>query len=289
MLKVYSNLFKDGATGAVTMSFDDACVEDERLIQIFDRYSIKCTFNINGGRRHPNAIPLSRVANVYKNHEIACHGYNHMDPRVVTDTQFASDIFSDRQALESTTGRVIDGYAYPFGAYDQKCDKILSSLGIKYARTVEDTYKFQEIPLDFLKWHPTCHQSKAQDYVDAFRDMVTASPYTHRTMSLFYIWGHGFEFKTEADWSRIEKVCDSLSQIQNVWFATNSEIYEYVSAVRAVKYSVDNTLAYNPSRIDVWVSVIDPYIDCDCRKPIKVKIPAGQTVDLNLVYSQSNN
>ena len=34
---------------AVTFSYDDAVTQDQRLIELFDRYGLKCTFNLNSG------------------------------------------------------------------------------------------------------------------------------------------------------------------------------------------------------------------------------------------------
>ena len=41
----------------------------------------------------------------------------------------------------------------------------------------------------------------------------------------------------------------------DVWYATNVEIMDYVTAVRALRYSEDQTMVYNPSALDVWISV----------------------------------
>ena len=37
----------NGKMKAVTFSFDDGVTQDKRLIEIFDKYGLKCTFNIN--------------------------------------------------------------------------------------------------------------------------------------------------------------------------------------------------------------------------------------------------
>ena len=34
---------------AVTFSYDDGVEQDKRLIQLLDRYGLKCTFNLNSG------------------------------------------------------------------------------------------------------------------------------------------------------------------------------------------------------------------------------------------------
>ena len=70
---------------------------------------------------------------------------------------------------------------------------------------------------------------------------------------LFYIWGHSYEYRTEGDWERMEKLCAMLSKRDDVWYATNIEIYDYVEAYRSLCYSVDLNSVYNPSGIDVWL------------------------------------
>ena len=41
--------FPEGRLKAVTFSYDDGVRQDERLIEIFDKYGVKGTFNINSG------------------------------------------------------------------------------------------------------------------------------------------------------------------------------------------------------------------------------------------------
>lgn len=45
-MKVYT-CFPEGKAKALTMSYDDGKIQDERLIGIFNKYGIKGTFNVN--------------------------------------------------------------------------------------------------------------------------------------------------------------------------------------------------------------------------------------------------
>ena len=38
-----------GKKKAVTFSYDDGVEQDIRLIRLFDKYELKCTFNLNSG------------------------------------------------------------------------------------------------------------------------------------------------------------------------------------------------------------------------------------------------
>ena len=58
---------------------------------------------------------------------------------------------------------------------------------------------------------------------------------------------------------------------EDIWYATNMEIYDYVEAYRQLVLSADGTLAYNPTAKTVWlerektVYRIDPGQTCRIR------------------------
>ena len=47
-MKVYV-CFPEGKAKALTMSYDDGKIQDERLVSIFNHYGIRGTFNLNYG------------------------------------------------------------------------------------------------------------------------------------------------------------------------------------------------------------------------------------------------
>ena len=51
----------------------------------------------------------------------------------------------------------------------------------------------------------------------------------------------------------MEKKCAFLAGRDDVWYATNIEIYDYTVAFRSLEYSADAKIVYNPSGIDVWL------------------------------------
>ena len=50
MEKVRFDCWKDGKKRALTMSYDDGVFQDRRLVEIFNKYNLKCTFNLNSDR-----------------------------------------------------------------------------------------------------------------------------------------------------------------------------------------------------------------------------------------------
>ena len=99
------------------------------------------------------------------------------------------------------------GLAYPCGCYNDETAEHLKELGIRYARTIEDTHSFA-LPEDFLKWHPTCHDhdSRIGELTDVFLNDKSDE------LQLFYIWGHAFEFdKNDSDrWADMDRLCKKL-------------------------------------------------------------------------------
>jgi hypothetical protein len=48
-------------------------------------------------------------------------------------------------------------------------------------------------------------------------------------------------------------VVKTIAHNDQIWYATNIEIYEYLQAQRQLQVSVDESMIYNPSRLPVWV------------------------------------
>ena len=51
--------FPGGRHKVLTMSFDDGRVEDRRLVELFNRYGVRGTFNLNAGLLLDDRVPPS--------------------------------------------------------------------------------------------------------------------------------------------------------------------------------------------------------------------------------------
>ena len=65
------------------------------------------------------------------------------------------------------------------------------------------------------------------------------------------------EFHNDNNWEVIEEFAEYIGGRDNIWYATNIEIYDYVTAYRRLERSYDDTIIHNPSVIDVWVEIND--------------------------------
>ncbi len=237
-------------TKALTLSYDDGVIYDRTLIGILDRYGIKCTFNLNSGiKNDPRRIPTAEIKEVYKNHEIAVHTLTHPHLENLTKAEMAQEIIEDRKNLEEITGGIVDGMAYPFGLSDSAGEpELAAACGISYARTTLATHGFG-LPKDFLRWHPTCHHNDAMlpELTERFlAPDDTAHPWRIRP-SVFYLWGHSYEFNDADNWELIEAFCAKAGGNDAVWYASNGEIVHYINAFRRIEKSADGRTVYNPA------------------------------------------
>lgn len=246
--------FPGGRKKAVTMSYDDASIHDKRLVEIFNKNGIKGTFHINSGRLGKEThLSADEIVEVYKGHEIACHGVEHHSLVNLMPHNMVQEVLEDRKALEKITGAPVRGLSYANGSFNDDVIAAMKSCGIAYSRSTASTGGFS-IPKDFLAWTPTCHHKNAEDAVERFLNLKWSSGY------LLYIWGHAHEFARENNWELIEGICEKLGGRDELWYAANIEIYDYVKAQRQLITTVDNKVIINPTVHELWFSIDEePY------------------------------
>jgi len=247
-------VYPEGKRKALTFSYDDGQNYDIRLAELLRCHGMKGTFHLNSGRLGLHRgdevyVAADELKKAYAGHEIACHGVEHRNLPTITRQQVVREILEDRRELERLTGTLVQGMSYAFGNYNQEIMDIARSLGIKYSRTVQDTKNFFP-PSDFLAWHPTCHHDNGLlELADSFIDIAG-----FYELPVMYVWGHSFEFGRTGDWTVIEAFVDKMAGREDIWYATNMEIYTYIQAVRQQEFSADGKMMYNPTVVSVWIS-----------------------------------
>ena len=244
-----------GLSGALTTSWDDGTEFDRQLVEIFNRYGIKGTFNLNSGKfgitkeqcGWNNYIKAQEVKSLYAGHEVAVHTVSHPWLQRQANDMILSEIIEDRLVLEDLVGYPVRGMALPFGSHDERVRNILKAAGIVYVRpTARANDKFA-LPGEFMEWQVTCHHS--HDILLLWKEFVE-----HRRNSdkLFYLWGHSYEFNNNNNWELIEDFCKAAANTPDIWHATNMEVYDYVMAWRNLQCSVDVSYIRNTSAFTVW-------------------------------------
>ena len=262
--------FPEGRAKAVTLSYDDGCRQDIRFSEIISEYGLKCTFNMTGDERGKSrALTVEKVREKFfdKGHEVAIHGYMHRAEGLVRPIEGIQDVLNCRLELERRYDMIIRGMAFPDSGIRRFCNgasyesikQYLKELDVAYSRTLGGDNNSFELPNDWHQWMPTAHHDnpKLFEYIDEFLSIDTSvSAYkSTRYPRLFYMWGHSFEFDKNDNWDRLTKICEKLSGHEDVWYATNIEIYNYVTAYNSLIYSADGNTVYNPTLYTVWFDV----------------------------------
>ncbi|MBR3251319.1 MAG: polysaccharide deacetylase family protein [Erysipelotrichaceae bacterium] len=250
-------LFPGGYKKAFTLSYDDGVEQDKRLIELFDRYQVKGTFNLGYGvlGHRPQGpfkadkVEAHEVKELYKDHEVGGHGLYHSDLSSLGEPYMMYEIIEDKKQLEDLVERPLKMFAYPFGLFNEKVKEGLKMAGYKGARTVRSTHGF-DLPEDPMEWDPTCHHGdkKLMELLEGFVNTSARKP------QLFYLWGHSYEFDRDDSWNIIEKALEYIdANREGIWFASNGQILDYLQAYDMLEYSVDGSMIYNPSVIDVEI------------------------------------
>ncbi len=244
-------LFPGGCDRCLTFSYDDGQIFDKRLVKIFNDHGMKATFNLNTRVDFNEPfVPQEEYRELYleNGHEIACHTACHPFMERMPLEAMLEDIQENRKVLEAITGAPVKGMAYPFGTYSQEEIRLLRAAGIVYSRTVAATNGFH-LPEDWMEWHPTCHHHEENLFELAESFLKNRWP----EGTVFYVWGHSFNFERENNWDIIERFSDQMACKPNIWYATNMEIYQYISAYRALQFTQDCSSVYNPSALCVLI------------------------------------
>lgn len=263
--------FPGGKEKAVTLSYDDGCVFDCQLAEIIQKYGMKCTFNINSGfvSKSEDEWRLSyakiKECLLKNGNEIAVHGKYHRAPGLQAPIEVIKDVLECRLELEQNLNLIIRGMAYPDsgitaftpGSSYSSIKQNLTDLGIVYARTLGGDNDSFALPTDWHAWMPTAHHNhpKIFEYIEKFVNTPLPDYLAAQSPLLFYLWGHSFEFDRDSNWEQLEEICKRLSGQDNIWYATNIEIYNYIEAYRSLIFSADGNFIYNPTLLTVWLSV----------------------------------
>lgn len=248
--------FPGGKAKVLTLSYDDGVEQDIRLIDIMKANGLKGTFNINTGcyaaegtvfpegqihRRMTKSLAKETYLN--SGMEVAVHTLTHPYLEWEADNVCAYEVLQDRKNIEEDYGVITRGMAYPYGTYSDSVVATLKQCGIVYSRTVITTEKF-DIPTDWLRLPTTCHHNnpRLMELAETFvENKVPRNPW------LFYLWGHSYEFEQKDNWHVIEEFAEYTGNREDIWYATNIEIYDYIAAYKQLIFSVDGKTVHNPT------------------------------------------
>ena len=226
----------NGKNKALTFSYDDGVTQDIRLIELFNKYGLKATFNLNsellGGlnalERDGRIITHNKnkaedVRHIYDGHEVAAHTLTHpFLPDILDDNEVIRQVEEDRLNLSELVGYEVVGMAYPGGGMnnnDRVAKLIRENTGVKYARTTQTNFNFTRQE-NLYRFQGTIYHHQQWDKL-----FETAERFLNAEEGIFYIWGHAYEFDIFPErWQQFEEFCQMISGKADIFYGTNKEV-----------------------------------------------------------------
>lgn len=222
---------------AITFSYDDGVTQDIRLVELLNKYGLKCTFNLNSELLFKKGILIRNnqrishykihpqdVKSIYEGHEIAVHTLTHPALTLCEDNEVIRQVETDRLNLSELAGYEVVGMAYPGGGVnndDRVADLIRKNTGVKYSRTITTTNSF-DMQENLFRFNPTVFHldfDKMMSLAQEFIQLKTETP------KIFYIWGHSYEMDYDASyWVKLENFFKLISNRDDIFYGTNKEV-----------------------------------------------------------------
>jgi peptidoglycan/xylan/chitin deacetylase (PgdA/CDA1 family) len=222
---------------AITFSYDDGITQDIRLIELLNKYGLKCTFNLNsellskkgmlireGKRIAHYKIHTEDVKHIYEGHEVAVHTLTHPNLTQCDDKEIIRQVEADRLNLSELVEYEVVGMAYPCGGVnndDRVAGIIKKNTGVKYSRTITTNNCF-DLQENLYRFNPTAYHLDFEKMMQLGREFVEFKP---KEPKVFYIWGHSYEMDYDADyWVKLEEFFKLISNQEDVFYGTNKEV-----------------------------------------------------------------
>ena len=222
---------------AITFSYDDGVVQDIRLIELLNKYGLKCTFNLNsellskkgmlireGKRIAHYKIHTEDVKHIYEGHEVAVHTLTHPNLTKCDDKEIIRQVEADRLNLSELVEYEVVGMAYPCGGVnndDRVAGIIKKNTGVKYSRTITTNNCF-DLQENLYRFNPTAYHLDFEKMMQLGREFVEFKP---KEPKVFYIWGHSYEMDYGADyWVKLEEFFKLISNKEDIFYGTNKEV-----------------------------------------------------------------
>ena len=138
MKNVELDFWPNGVRHCVTFSYDDARFEDYRLVELFNKYSLKATFHIccpewkdrfeflkRDGAKY---VAIEDYAKLYEGHEMSCHLAHHPFVHKLPKESLATEVYRNKVFLESIAGYPVRGMSYPFGTFTEQAITTFESI-----------------------------------------------------------------------------------------------------------------------------------------------------------------
>ena len=198
-------------------SIDDGTIYDEITINLFNKYGVKGTFNLNSGLEdfvwYLGEQPIRRFnlfehRELYNGHEVDSHTLTHPYLDQLSREDILREVNDDIYNLENIFNREVVGFATPFHtAGDRELDIIRYGTKVEYIRTSDLDDSFKK-PID--QYHIKCTSFRAQHAIALFDRFLE-----DKDAELFVYAGHSYDFFVDNTFDKLEELLKKLVEHQD--------------------------------------------------------------------------
>lgn len=193
-------------------SIDDGTVYDETTIEIFNRYGIKGTFNLNSGLQDfvwylgdlpIRRLPLYEYRSLYDGHEVASHTLTHPYLDQCPDDVVVREVSEDINNLETIFEHEVTSFATPFETCGDREVWLISNY------TKATNIRLSEIDESFKKPSDPYHIKVTA--LDINRALELIQEFINDdNAELFVYAGHSYDFYVENTFNLLEELVKIL-------------------------------------------------------------------------------
>ena len=196
---------------------DDGTVFDKKVIDIFNKYGIKATFNLNSGLQdfvwnkdhlEVRRLNLNENKNIYEGHEVASHSLTHPYLTSLSDEDVYQEVKQDIDNLKCIFNRETETFSFPFDGYDERTINIIKSLGITHIilPDINDSFKY---PSD------TYHIKVTSWNIDDALDKVNRFIEDDQAKIFIYL-SHSYDYEYDNSYDKLEKLCRIVTNNKDI-------------------------------------------------------------------------
>ena len=206
-------------------SIDDGTIYDRKVIDIFNKYKIKATFNLNSGLgnfvwylgdRPIERFDLSKEVHLYDGHEVASHSLTHPHMTDCPGEEIVRQVGEDVINLERIFNREVHTFAFPFHDLEERCIDVIKHIhNIKVIRISELDKTFKMPDIHHVKI-TSLDVNEAVNLVDDFiRD---------ETAEIFVFVSHAYDFEVNNTYDKLEELCQKVIAQKDIKIITMGEL-----------------------------------------------------------------
>ena len=207
-------------------TIDDGTIFDEKVIDIFNSFNIKATFNLNSGLQDfvwykedkpVRRLRLDEYKHLYDKQEIASHSLTHPHLTMMSDEDIKREVVEDINNLENIFHRKIKSFSIPFSDFDERVINIIkdnSDIKVIILPEIDRSFRLPKDP-----YHTKITTFNIDEALSLFDEFMKDD-----NAELFVFICHAYDFEYDWGYDKLKTLCQRVTSENGVSIIPVSEI-----------------------------------------------------------------